>query len=178
MPKGLLIQPNGDLEVRDINGLDDMYAAIGDENLDWASPGPLTYICYGYALYERNFNAVATALYHETHDTDDPLCGPVLVLGPPVNENESNIPDKYVRRVRQIVAEFGPEGLIETNAPLSSQQQMGIMASMARAHNQAERALKEGRAVDFGGIQIGRVTPDGDREVPWEGSRRTGPLNR
>lgn len=174
MPRGLLIQPNGDYEFRDINGHLDMQEAIGSDNLDWTEPGELTYLCYGYALYERNFNAVATALYHETSDTDNPLCGPVLVLGPVVNENETDIPDKYVRRVKQLVAEFGPEGLARTDAPLSSQQQMQIMTQMAKAQNQAEQALRAGQTVDFGGVQVGRQAPGGDHEVPWEGSRRTG----
>jgi hypothetical protein len=191
--RGLLIQPNGDYEIRDIDGLDDMHAAVGSDNLDWAAPGPLNYICYGYALYERDFNAVATALYHQTHDTEDPLCGPVLVMGPAVNENETDIPDVYVRRVKEIIAEFGPEQLAQLAAPLSQEEHMAMLAKMGRAQELAKAALAEGKAVDFGGLMIGpedavaraaqaattqwqqfhQVTPDGQhRSRDWTGWRR------
>jgi hypothetical protein len=175
MPRGLLIQPNGDYELRDINGLDDIRAAIGDEDLDWADVGPLTYICYGQALFERAFNAVATTLYHQTHpDIDDPLCGPVLVMGPPVDENESDIPDKYFRQVKQLVADNGPQ-IRHLAVPLSPKEQMDLMHKTIVAQNKAQRALREGHTVDFGGIQIGPGKPL-EPEIPWEGNRRTGAL--
>jgi hypothetical protein len=178
MPKGLLIQPNGDYETRDINGLHDMHTAIGSDNLDWTSPGALTYICYGYALYEKAYNPLATALYRNSHPgVEDPLCGPVLVLGPVEGENETDIPEGLVELLDKTKKDFGPVELERLAVPLSDEDQMRTLARMSYAQAQAEQALKEGRAVDFGGIQIGRQAPVGDFEVPWEGSRRTGSPN-
>lgn len=154
--RGLLVHPDGTTEFRDITGHLDIQDAVGSTNIDWAAPGPVNYMCYGYALYERDFNAVATALYHETHDTTDPLCGSVLMLGPVVEENETDIPDKYVRRVKEIIAEFGPEALKDLAAPLSEDEHMRMIGKMTHAQDQASAALAEGKMVDFGGIQIGR----------------------
>jgi hypothetical protein len=154
--RGLLIQPTGELEFRDIDGLDDMHAAVGSDNLDWAAPGPLNYICYGYALYERPYNPVATALYRGTHpDYPDPLCGPVLVLGPAENENETDIPEEFIRLAYEIRHELGPQEITRQAVLLSDEEQMMIMARMREAQETAKAALSQGQAVDFGGIMLG-----------------------
>jgi hypothetical protein len=154
--RGLLIQPTGELEFRDIDGLDDMHAAIGSDNLDWAAPGPLNYICYGYALYERPYNPVATGLYRGTHpDYPDPLCGPVLVLGPAENENETDISEEFIRLAYEIRHELGPQEIARLAVPLSDQERMMVAARMREAQERAKAALSQGRAVDFGGIMVG-----------------------
>lgn len=153
----LLIQPNGDLDVREIDGLEDIYAAIGNEDLDWASPGPLNYICYGQALYELAYNPVATGLYRGTHpEVRDPLCGPILVFGPVKDEDETDVPEEVIRLAVEMRDEIGRDKIAELAVPLTDEQKHQIEMRMMASMDQADAALREGRPVDFGGIQIGR----------------------
>lgn len=154
MSRGLLIQPNGDYEFREIKDYTDIRAAVGGD-FDWTSPGPLTYYCYEYALYERPRNPCATALYADTHpSTKDVLCGPVLAMGPPVNEDDTDVPEEYVELFLKIRQDWGPEAITEMATPLTPEEQTFIQMQVIAAQNKADKAFREGKAVDFGGLKI------------------------
>jgi hypothetical protein len=152
---GLLIQPNGSYEFRDIRGLDDMHDAIGATDMDWSAPGEVVYYCYGQALYERPRNPIATAMYRVTHDTEDPLCGPVLVLGAPTEQRDTDVPDWFVQAFLK-AKEHMSQALIDKGAvPLTEKEQWEFQMKTVAAQGQMREALKAGKAVDLGGLMIG-----------------------
>jgi hypothetical protein len=156
--KGLLIHVDGSTECRQIDSYHDIKAAVGG-NFDWSAPGPVTFYCYEYALFERPVNIVATGLYKHTHQTTDPMCGDVLVVGPVVDENDSDVPQWFVEAVAELTANLGPEAIAEAAKPLSSKEQLDFHVKTLLAGQQAEEAFKQGRGVDFGGVVIGPPTP-------------------
>ena len=169
--RGLLIHPNGEFEFRGIRDYHDMNDAVGSDNMDWTAPGPVTYYCYGYALYERPLNPVATILYRGTHDTTDPLAGPVLVLGPPKDENDTDVPNWFVEQAAEVRDRLGQEEIDRMAVPLSDADQEMFRASIAKAQKQASEQLKRGGRVDFGGIILGREPAEPPPEVV-EGQHR------
>lgn len=174
MSRGLLIQPDGSHEFREINDHTDIVDAVGP--FDWTDPGPVTYYCYEYALYERPRNPCATALYTDTHPhVDGVLAGPVLVMGPPVNDDDTDVPQEYVELFERIRDDWGPEEINRMATPLSNEDQFKIHMQSLAATDQATAALQEGRAVDFGGIRIGVDNPAPGVIVtgPVDGQHRT-----
>jgi hypothetical protein len=163
MTKGLLIQPNGAYEIRDIAGHLDIQAAVESEDVDWSAPGAVTYYCFGHALYGKPRNPLATMLYHETHPTHNPLCGPVLVMGPAKDQEHTDVPQWFVDRFQEFLVGM-PQHIIDGLAvPLSQAEQdrfqMEMIANMAKVRQE----LEAGRAVDVGGLMIG---PE-DVVGPW-----------
>jgi hypothetical protein len=153
--KGLVIQPDGSYEFREIRDHHDMNDAVGSEDMDWTAPGPVTYYCYGQALFESPLNPLASILYRQTHDTTDPLGGPVLVVGPPENENDTDVPDWFVERFLWAKETTSQEEIDALAVPLSPEEQYEFQMKMVAAQGQMRKALAEGRAVDMGGIMVG-----------------------
>jgi hypothetical protein len=161
--KGLVIQPNGDWEMRDIFGMEEIQAAVGSDDVDWSEPGAVTYYCFGHALYESPRNPIATAMYKVTHNTEDPLCGPVLVMGGPKDQSDTDVPDWFVTNFLKAKKTI-PQDLIDKGAvPLSTDERHRFQMQTVAAMDQAKAALQEGRGVDFGGLRIG---PEGSMQVP------------
>jgi len=152
--KRLIIHPNGTHEVRD-TVFSDIYTAVGSDNIDWSAPGPVTYYCYGYANYERPRNPVATALYQMTHNTTDPLCGTVVVEGPPEDDEATDVPKWFIESFLTTRDTMGQEEIDRLAVPLAGIEQDEIRRKMEESKDKAWQAWQEGRAVDFGGILMG-----------------------
>lgn len=167
MARGLLIQPNGDHDFREIGDYTDIQAAVGG-NFDFAGPGPVTYYCYEYALFERQVNPVASQLYMDTHHTEDLLAGPVLVMGPPVDDDDTDVPETFVAQAQGLIDNVGADEIARLAQPLTPAAQLAIHTKMAAAHNKATAALKQGKSVDFGGIMLGPPAAKFDHDPTTE----------
>jgi hypothetical protein len=168
--RGLVIQPDGSSEIKLIHSYLDIREAVGGD-FDWASPGPVNYYCYEYALFERPVNPVATILYRGTHDTTDPMCGAVLVTGPVRDEDDTDVPEEIVVQVREIRERLGQDHIDAQAVPLTAAEQTAFQMQMIAAQGQATEALQQGRGVDFGGIYMGAEPTD---PAPLDGNRRQG----
>jgi hypothetical protein len=153
--RGLVIQPHGDYEFVDITGLADMNAAVGSTDMDWSAPGPVTYYCYGQALFESPINPLATIMYHRTHDTQDPLAGPVLVLGGPENENDTDVPDWFISDFLKAKKDIPQTTVDELAVPMTPQKQLELQMQMIANQGKVRQAVEQGKAVDLGGIMLG-----------------------
>ncbi len=151
--QGMIIDVDGSTKMRTIEGAPDIREAVGGD-FDWTSPGVLNYYCYEYALYERPFNVIATKLYQETHHTTDVLCGPVLVTGPVVNEDDTDTPREWINKARQLRQDIGQDEIDRQAVPLPAEEQLRIMTQAQIAQDTATAALERGQGVDFGGVAI------------------------
>jgi hypothetical protein len=156
----LLIAPNGAHEFRDIASADDIKAAVGGD-FDWSAPSALMFYCYQYALYERAINPVATELYHfadaNAKARGDLLAGDVLVSGPPVDDDETDIPEQYVQVFYKIRRTMGRALIDELAVPLPPERVTQMKAEEDQRWALIRDKLAEGNAVDVGGLIIGRA---------------------
>lgn len=159
----LLIHPDGTHEFVDIASADDINAAVGGD-FDWSAPSALMFYCYQFALYERAINPVATELYHQVdHDAmqrGDRLAGDVLVSGPPVDDEETDIPDVYVRLFHKLRHRMGQLQIDRLAVPLSADEVTRMKATEDQRWALIREALAAGKAVDVGGLIIGRAPED------------------
>jgi hypothetical protein len=159
----LLISPNGAHEFVDISSAADIAAAVGGD-FDWSAPSALMFYCYQFALYERAINPVATELYHQVdqaaRERGDRLAGDVLVSGPPVEGDETDIPDAYVRLFRKLRQRMGRLQIDRLAVPLSADEVTRMKATEDQRWAQIRDALAAGNAVDVGGLIIGREAPE------------------
>ncbi len=147
MAKGLLINLDGSTEFREITSYLDIREAVGGD-FDWTAPTLVTYYVYKYSLFEMPINPVATVLYGYTHpEAKDPLAGPVLVVGPPVNEDDTDIPQNIVDLVEGIREKMGQDEINRLAVPLTPKAQMDLQMQMI---------AEQGQSVDFGGILLSR----------------------
>jgi hypothetical protein len=163
----LLIAPNGAHEFVDIDSAEDISRVVGG-NFDWSAPSALMFYCYEYALYERAINPVATELYHlvDSHAKarGDLLAGDVLVSGPPVDGDETDIPDEYVRAFHKLRQRMGREAIDLLAVPLPPETVARMKAAEDQRWAHIRDALASGNTVDVGGLIIGRQSPPEERK--------------
>lgn len=156
--KGLVISPRGSTGFADLRSGDDIRRLVGGD-FDWTSAGRVIFYCYEWANDQKPFNPVATALYRVTHPGAEarmefPLCGTVVVVGPPVNSEETDVPTDIVVLVEDIKRRMGGDEIARRAVPLSETERQRIQQIQSDVQETIGRAIAAGLGIDIGGIVI------------------------
>ena len=138
----------------------DIKSAVGGD-FDWGEPTTVMFYCYQWANYEQAFNPVATDLYHRTNPSAQrlghPMHGDVLVMGPPRDGDDTNVPAWFINLYFRTKKRLGPEEIARLAVVPTQDEVARRKAEQDQLWAGVRDKLASGGAVDVGGLIIGRL---------------------